>query len=135
MSPALSELQKAKVWLTKETVPERWDYSELMPYLEQFADNFNRTIRDQHRAMMSQFHNDAGHLPYFADSDIGALILEVVSDACADRELCAFLYSEAHLRALWCAQNCSAGAEGMARMIHVRRLEKKISQEVGSEWS
>lgn len=126
MPTATKELQDAKAWLAKETIHDRWDYATLVRHLERFAEMLTRTSRDQRRAMMSEFHNCAGRLPYFQDRDIGALILEATADAITDTGLRLFLYTEARLRATWCAQGATAGGEGTARDRHIQELDDKI---------
>ena len=123
MPTTTTELENAKAWLAKQPFQKHADWAA---HLERFAEIFTRTSRDQHRALMSEFHNGAGRLPYFQDKDIGALILEATADAMTDRDLRVFLYSEAKLRATWCAQGASAGGEGMARAHHIQELDDKI---------
>jgi len=129
MSSAITELQNARAWLAKQTFHEQCDYTALASHLERLAEIFARTVRDQHRAMMSEFHNGAGRLPYFQDRDIGALILEAAADATTGRDLRVFLYTEAQLRATWCAQGATAGGEGIARARHIQELNEKIRNE------
>jgi len=128
MTTTIPEIQDAKAWLTKETFHEKWDYPALVLHLEQLAEIFTRTSQAQHRALISEFHNCAGRLPYFQDRDIGALILEENADSISDNDLRLFLYTEARLRATWCAQGATAGGEGMARVRHVKELDEKIQK-------
>jgi hypothetical protein len=125
MDTAASELQDAQVWLAKQAPLEIRDCVVLATHLKRFAHLFARTSKEQHRNMISEFHNDAGRLPYFGDKDIGALILESTADEIVDVELRAFLYNEARLRATWCAQAASAGGEGIARSRHIQSLDAK----------
>ena len=125
MTRTTTELQDAKAWLATEPQQEPWRLSALARHLEAFVAIFSRTSTDQHQSMIREFHNGAGRLPYFQDTDIGALILEAAADASEDSALRRFLYTEALFRARWCASGATAGAEGHARSVHVRRLDEK----------
>ena len=125
-----SPLQNAKEQLAMATLQERWDYPVLGAHLESLAGMFFRTSKDQRSELIAQFHDCAGKLPYVADCDFGALVLESAADSVADdRELRGFLLSEARYRARWCVQAASAGGEAIARAVHMNRLEAKARNE------
>jgi hypothetical protein len=127
MSAAGSELKSAKDWLAKTKIHEAWNNPGLVKYMEQIASRFiPGATPEQQRINMAEFHNCAGRLPYYQDSDIGALVLEAAADASSDEQIRSLLYGEARLRAIWCAQGATAGGEGIARMMHVKRLEQKF---------
>lgn len=76
----------------------------------------------------AEFHNIAGRLPYWNDSDVGALILESVSDGIPPSAVQKRIYKEAFYRAKWCATSSTSGGEGLARSRHVKRLSSKVRE-------
>jgi len=111
-------LTKAEADLTSEGVS--------IAHLKRHAEIIQHLV-DQSRteSAVAEFHNLAGSLPYWQDSDVGALILESVADNLPDGRLKEFLYRHALYRAQWCASSATAGGEGMARMLHVNQLQRK----------
>ena len=126
MRDTLSHLQAAKDQMAEMTFQERRDYRALGAHLESLAGMFCRTGKDQHRELIAQFHDCAGKLPYVADCDFGALVLENAAEATSDSGLRDFLLSEACYRVKWCVQAASAGGEAIARSVHLRRLEERM---------
>jgi hypothetical protein len=127
MNALTTELERAKARLRTEKFHESWNYRSLSELLEQLAGFFLPTNREKHREIMARFHDCAGRLPYIFDQDIGALILEVAAHKSADRDLRAYLLTEALFRATWCAQSSTSGGEGIARSEHVTRLNNSLS--------
>jgi hypothetical protein len=74
----------------------------------------------------------AGRYDYWADRDIGALILEHVADSMTQSVRRAALYRHARYRAEWCAAAATAAGEGMARSRHVEQLAQKLKAEPGA---
>jgi hypothetical protein len=97
-------------------------------HVEKLADVICRLDRRHYDVSFAEFHNYAGRLPYVADSDFGALVLEREADVNATGSLKARFYREAMWRARWCAQSASAGGEGLARIEAVDRLMTKINE-------
>jgi hypothetical protein len=125
MSAHASEFSRIEAWLSGQ-VAERWSLTDLLAQLNSLAGTFRRTPVAEHREIIASFHDIAGRLPYFYDSDIGALVLESAADAEVDARLRQFLYTEALYRARWCASAASAGGEGIARSRHISQLELKL---------
>jgi hypothetical protein len=119
------ELEAGREKLRDEKCSQ-WDCHILGVHLEQLASMFQRTSRDEHRDLIAQFHNYAGKLPYVLDQDFGALVLEVAADGIDDKDLQAWVLTEARFRATWCAQAGTAGGECLARYQHVKRLDEKL---------
>ena len=129
MTDSDTELQKIKIWLGSEAVDKNLpDFITVFNYLVGVATLFVGADEEKQRAMISKFHNCAGRLPYYKDRDIGALILEQAADVVTDNRVRKFLYSEARLRALWCAQSATSGGEGLSRSSHIQELDNKFSQ-------
>jgi hypothetical protein len=126
MSAAAEELNRAKSLLSKETFQEKWNFSKLATFLEQLASMFPRTSQDQHRSIIAEFHSCAGRFPTVMDFDFGALVLETTADSLEKSELRTWLYTEARIRAIMCAQGASGDGEGMSKIKHVQRLEEKL---------
>jgi hypothetical protein len=123
---AIGELEQARAQLVQDgCCSEDWLAHTLL-----LAALFERTSHEQHRGMIAEFHNQMGEgrLPYVGESDVGALILEVQADKLQDPVVKEFLYIEAQFRATWCAQHASSGGEGLARSLHLRRLERKLAK-------
>jgi hypothetical protein len=114
-----TELDEARKQLCAEKFHPQWDYRTLATHLEQLASLFQRTSSD-HRGLIAQFHDCAGKLPFIADRDFGALVLEATAAGIDDRDLRAWLYTEARFRAAWCAQAATAGGESIARSRHIK---------------
>ena len=129
MSAITTELDQAKEILRSEKFHEQWDYRSLVGHLDRLARMFQRTRRDQHRDLIAQFHDSAGKLPCVLDRDFGALVLEAAACSVEDRELRAWLYTEARFRAVWCSQAGTAGGECIARYKHVMRLGERLHDE------
>jgi hypothetical protein len=128
MQPITSELKNARERLLKETFHQQWDFRSLAEHMEQLCGLFPRTSREQHRALIAEFHNCAGRLPCVFDDDYGALLLESTADLTDDPLLRRWLYTEARFRAEWCAQAATAGGEGISRYQAVRRLNEKLQE-------
>jgi hypothetical protein len=73
------------------------------------------------------FHNRAGLLPCWQDYDVGALILESAGDEFPDYSGRDLFYRHAFFRARLFASSSSGSGEGMARMLHVNEIEKKVN--------
>jgi hypothetical protein len=127
MSAIAIELDEAKERLRHEKFRQHWDYPSLIEHFDRLASMFQRSSHDQHRDLIAQFHDCAGKLPYVFDQDFGALVLEAAAFSVEDKELQAWLYTEARYRALWCAQAGTAGGECVARYQHVKRLDDRLS--------
>jgi hypothetical protein len=126
MSIAADELNRVRSLLATESSQEEWSLSKLAIYLEQLASMFSRTSQNQHRSIIAEFHSCAGRFPVVIDSDLGALVLETTADSLEKSELRTWLYTEARIRAVMCAQGASGSGEGMSRMKHVKRLDEKL---------
>jgi hypothetical protein len=74
------------------------------------------------------FHHAANAHEYVGDSDYGALLVEVLADACADPPRRARLYATAAARAGVFASWATAGGEGLARSVDVERIAAKRAQ-------
>ncbi len=98
-----------------------------LDHLVALASMFERIRPEQRRELISQFHDQAGRLPYVNDADAGSLVLEKCADNLPLKALRRQLYRESLYRAQWCAQGATSPGEGIARSIHIRRLEFKLS--------
>jgi hypothetical protein len=125
------ELEKTRDEICHERPRQSWNYQALVERLDKLAEMFSRTSRDQHRALVAEFHNCAGQIPYAlrCDCDYGALLLEATADEIAEANLRSWLYAEARIRAEMCAQAGTAGGESIARYQHVKRLDEKLQSE------
>jgi hypothetical protein len=127
METIASKIQKAHEQFKTKIEPFRqWNCDVLAKHLEQLASMFERTNRDQHLDLIGQFHDCAGKLPYWHDEDFGALVLEATADNTKDKDLRAWLYTEARFRATWCAKGGTSGGETIARYSAVKRLDEKL---------
>jgi hypothetical protein len=61
------------------------------------------------------------------DADYGSLLLEALADRCPDPTRKQQLYRGARERAAKFASYASSGSEGLARMIDVERIERKLA--------
>jgi len=121
-----SSLDRAISWLNGQKTAASGP-GELALHLQSLATMFRRMHVQEHREHIARFHNAAGVIPFFQDTDIGALVLEQAADDASDATLKSFLYTEALYRAQWCAQAASAGGEGLARSRHVEQLQAKLA--------
>jgi hypothetical protein len=96
-------------------------------HLLQMATMFDRVVPEQRQELISQFHDQAGRVPYVNDSDLGSILLERTADASPEKEFRRRLYAESLYRARWCAQAGTGPGEGLARSRHVHRIEFKLS--------
>jgi hypothetical protein len=60
------------------------------------------------------------------DCDYGSLLLEALADSCADPRRKRQLYLGARARAAVFASYATSGGEGLARMMDVERIERKL---------
>lgn len=93
-------------------------------------DSYFRRLKSKRTISVSDlndFSRLASDLPYGNDCDYGALLLEAESDRRCGNDK-AILLDAALERARFCASAATSGGEGLARMIHVQRLENKIGR-------
>jgi hypothetical protein len=76
--------------------------------------------------VLAQVHNAAGKLPFVADCDYAALVLEDYAEAMTDSGARRLVVRHAMWRARWCAQASTSGGEGHARSQHLQQLEAKL---------
>lgn len=96
--------------------------------LLRYAEIMSQLSSDELEEAFARFHNSAARYDYWCDCDVGALLLERVADGmCVDSTRQRVLYRHAHFRAVWCAQAATSGGEGIARSVHIKRLEAKLS--------
>jgi len=74
------------------------------------------------------FHQAAHQHPSVHDSDYGALLLESLGDRSTDLQSKVRFYEQAALRAGIFASYATSGGEGLARMMDVERLTRKLNQ-------
>jgi hypothetical protein len=72
----------------------------------------------------------ANHHSYYVpalDTDYGALLLEALADNCPNLIRKQYLYLGAQARAGIFASYATSGGEGLARMLDVERIERKLA--------
>jgi hypothetical protein len=116
-----SELDQAESDLNKE--------GHNVAMLRQLAGALPRVSEESLGSAIAEFHNFGGRFPYWADCDVGALVLEDVADDMLPGPRRALLYQNAAYRAQWCASAATAGGEGMARSLHLERVRAKLRAE------
>jgi hypothetical protein len=94
-----------------------------------FGEIIPQVSEQELEATIAEFHNMAGRYDFWADRDVGALILEHAADSMPSCPRRAALYRHAKYLAEWCAAASTAGGEGMARSRHVEQLAQKLSAE------
>ena len=98
-----------------------------MAALENCAAQLRDATPAERDALLEKIHAAAEPLPYAADSDFGALLLESAAADCTDRMWKAKLLGAALRRAQACAAAATAGGEGLARMQDVRRIQAELA--------
>ncbi len=124
MSLVTSELNQAETDLKRE--------GRDISMLRRVGAAIPRIAEQGLESALAQFHNFAGQFPYWADCDLGALILEEVADNMPSGPKRSVLYQHATYRAEWCASAATAGGEGIARSQHLARVRQKLSAEQGA---
>ena len=97
--------------------------------LRRLAGALPRVLEESLESAIAEFHNFAGRFPYWADCDVGALVLEDVADDMFPGPRRVLLYRNALYRAQWCASAATAGGEGMGRSLHLERVRAKLHAE------
>ncbi|HET6387658.1 MAG TPA: hypothetical protein VFJ58_30080 [Armatimonadota bacterium] len=80
--------------------------------------------------VLASFNIVADQSDYCGDSDYGALLLEALADTCPDPDRKRDLYEASANRAGWFAAGATAGGEGLARSIDVKRITEKLNDSV-----
>jgi hypothetical protein len=121
MSAVASELHQAEGDLKRE--------GRDVSMLRRLGGAMPRVSGESLESAIAEFHNFAGQFPYWADCDVGALVLEDVADGMPPGPRRALLYRHAMYRAQWCASAATAGSEGIARSRHLERARAKLGAE------
>ena len=125
MRPVTSELDQAQ----RDLEEQGCDISSL----RRFGEIISQVSPESFEATVAEFHNMAGRYDYWADRDVGAMILEQVADSLASSPRRTALYRHAKYRAEWCTASATAGGEAIARSKHIERLADKINAESVTE--
>ncbi len=119
-------LESAMSELAQTTFQPRCNYVTLVNHLQNLGEKLIGTSVENRRETIAKFHDCAGKIPYAADCDVGALVLEAIADGIDDLERKRWLYQESLFRANWCAGSGTSGSECHARSKHVERIRQKV---------
>jgi hypothetical protein len=104
----------------------KYNYLSLAIHLQNLGGMLVSTSPGKRRELIAKFHDCAGKIPYAADCDIGALVLEDLAETANDSKVKCWLYQESQFRAKWCVESGTSGGECNARSRHLERINKKI---------
>ena len=112
--------------LAQVTVQPRYNYVTLVNHLQNLGEKLIGVSAENRRERIAKFHDCAGKIPYAADCDVGALVLEAIADSIDDLDCKQWLYQESLFRAWWCVESGTAGGECHARSRHYERIREKV---------